>query len=91
MQGMQRREVYGGVSVPLMQKSHPYRELNPCREHRECRYMVMVGAHAGKHRECCYMGMGTKPLVQQGHPHWEHRECRYMGVVGPTKGTTQGM
>ena len=79
------------MSVPLVQKGHPYREFNPCREHMECRNMVIVGAHAAKHRECCYMVVGTMPLVQQSHPHWEHREYRYMGVVGPTKKTTQGM
>ena len=30
--------------------------------------MQGIETHAGKHRECRYMGVGTVPLVQKGHP-----------------------
>ena len=36
-------------TVPLVQKGHPHRELNPWRENRECRYMGVVGTHTGNH------------------------------------------
>ena len=46
-------------TVFLLQKSHLCRELSPCKEHREYRYMGVVGTHAGKCRECRYMVVGT--------------------------------
>ena len=38
-------------------------------KHRECRYMGVMGIHTGKHRECRYMVVVTVPLVQEGHPY----------------------
>ena len=70
-------------TVPLVQESHPHRDLSPHKECKECMYMgVVMGTytwhHAGNCRECRDMVVDTVPLVEKGHP---CKECRYMGVV----------
>ena len=54
------RLIHGGI-VLLVKKGHPCRKLNPHRRFRKCRYMGMVGIHAGSHveREPCGKIQGT--------------------------------
>ena len=77
--------------MPLVQKVHPHRELNPQKEYRERMYKGVVRTHtgnnAGKCRKCWSMVMGTVTLVQKGHlcqelnPCKEDKKCWYV-VVG---------
>ena len=83
-------------TVPLVQESHPHRDLSPHKECKECRYMgVVMGTytwhHARKCRQCRDMVVDSVPLVEKVT---HARNARNVGTWewwGHMQGSMEGM